>query len=313
MRGTISQFLDIGRSSHALKAGAGYEFGEETFNRLANGWGTITNISLSGVPALRTRYFTPQPPQLGQGRTYSIFVQDDVTIARRTSLNVGVLLNRDDFSQNVEGSGGCPADDPAEGRRGGVRVEGRYVQLPAVRLRRRNPAAPGCQLSGPGRNRRQGVCALGPLLQHGSEIERPESRAKPYFPDPDRLRPERQRPVERSARLDDRKDDRPRYQADLHGRDPGRVCDAIRRGLQPGRVLHVAWHAQLHRGRAVTPERHRAQQRTVRRREPAVRSVRGVPISGASRTYRAVTMDVRRRLCRRLDERHQLHVEPVRR
>ena len=109
VRGTISQFLDIGSSSHALKAGAGYEFAEETYNRLANGWGAITNISLNGVPALRTRYFTPQSPQLGQGRTYSFFVQDEVTIARRTSLNVGVLLNRDDFSQNVEGSGGCPA------------------------------------------------------------------------------------------------------------------------------------------------------------------------------------------------------------
>ncbi len=71
MRGTFSQFFDIGSSSHALKAGAGYEFGEETFNRLANGWGTIANITQSGVPALRTRYFTPQSPQLGQGRTYS--------------------------------------------------------------------------------------------------------------------------------------------------------------------------------------------------------------------------------------------------
>ena len=40
----------------------------------------IANITQSGVPALRTRYFTPQPPQLGQGRTYSIFVQDDVGI-----------------------------------------------------------------------------------------------------------------------------------------------------------------------------------------------------------------------------------------
>jgi len=109
VRGTINQFLDIGSSSHALKAGVGYEFAEETYNRLANGWGAITNINLSGVPALRTRYFTPQSPQLGQGRTYSIFVQDDLTLARRISLNVGVLLNRDDFSQNVDGSGGCPA------------------------------------------------------------------------------------------------------------------------------------------------------------------------------------------------------------
>ena len=63
------RFFDVGRSSHALKAGAGYEFGEETFNRIANGWGTIANITQNGVPALRTRYFTPQSPQLGHGRT----------------------------------------------------------------------------------------------------------------------------------------------------------------------------------------------------------------------------------------------------
>jgi carboxypeptidase family protein len=109
VRGTFSQFFDVGRSSHALKGGAGYEFGEETLNRLANGWGLIANISQDDVPALRTRYYTRQPPQRGQGHTYSLFVQDDVTLARRTSLNVGILLNRDDFSQNVNGSGGCPS------------------------------------------------------------------------------------------------------------------------------------------------------------------------------------------------------------
>jgi len=109
VRGTFSQFFDAGRTSHALKVGAGYEFGEETFNRLANGWGTISNITQDDVPALRTRYFTPQPAQLGQARTYSVFVQDDVTLANRTSVNAGLLLNRDDFSQNVSGSDGCPS------------------------------------------------------------------------------------------------------------------------------------------------------------------------------------------------------------
>ena len=109
VRGTFSQLFDFRQSSHTLKAGAGFEFGEESLNRIANGWGTIADITQSGVPALRTRYFTPQPPQLGQGRTYSIFAQDDVSIGKRTSVNAGILLNRDDFSQNLAGSGGCPA------------------------------------------------------------------------------------------------------------------------------------------------------------------------------------------------------------
>jgi hypothetical protein len=109
VRGTVSQFFDVGRSSHGLKAGAGYELGEETLNRLANGWGTIASINQNGVPALRARYFTSQPAQLGRGQTYSAFVQDEVTIANRTSVNVGVLLSRDEFSQKVKGSGGCPS------------------------------------------------------------------------------------------------------------------------------------------------------------------------------------------------------------
>jgi hypothetical protein len=109
IRGTVTQLFEIGRSSHALKAGAGYELGEEMLNRLANGWGSIVNITVSGVPALRARYYTPQAAQVGQGRTYSLFVQDDVALGTRVSANAGVLLNRDDFAQNVGGSGGCPA------------------------------------------------------------------------------------------------------------------------------------------------------------------------------------------------------------
>jgi len=109
VRGTFGQSLDIGKSSHLLKAGAGYEFAEETLNRAANGWGTIANITVSGVPALRTRYFTPQPAQRGQGRTYSLFAQDEVTLSNRLTVKAGVLLNRDEFSQRLAESGGCPA------------------------------------------------------------------------------------------------------------------------------------------------------------------------------------------------------------
>ena len=76
VRATVGQFFDAGPTSHVLKAGIGYEFAEETLSRLANGWGIIAPVTVSGVPALRARYFTPQPPQLGQGDTYSLFVQD---------------------------------------------------------------------------------------------------------------------------------------------------------------------------------------------------------------------------------------------
>ena len=104
-----TQLFNVGRSSHTLKAGAGVEFGEEHLRRTANGWGLISTLVENGVPAVRTRYFTPQPPQLGRGLTHSIFVQDDVELGGRTSVSVGVLVNRDEFSQHIEGSGGCPA------------------------------------------------------------------------------------------------------------------------------------------------------------------------------------------------------------
>jgi hypothetical protein len=109
MRGTFSQMFDIGRTSHTLKGGVGYEFTEELFNRTANGWGAIVNVNQNNVPVLRARYYTPQSAQRGRTHTYALFAQDDIALVTRTSLNLGVLLNRDDLSQHVDGSGGCPA------------------------------------------------------------------------------------------------------------------------------------------------------------------------------------------------------------
>src|SRR6266850_2085438 len=109
VRASFSRFMDIGRTSHVLKAGGGSEFAEEMLNRLTNGWGLLANVTQSGVPAIRARYYTRQPSQLGRGTTHSLFVQDEITIAKRATIAAGVLLNRDEFSQEVKGSGGCPA------------------------------------------------------------------------------------------------------------------------------------------------------------------------------------------------------------
>jgi len=109
LRATVARSLDIGRTGHLLKAGFAHETAQETFNRTANGWGQIVNITQNGVPALRARYFTPQAAQVGEGRTDSLFVQDDLTIGKRLSVNAGVLFNRDGFEQRLAGSGGCPA------------------------------------------------------------------------------------------------------------------------------------------------------------------------------------------------------------
>ncbi len=105
IRGTFTQFLDLGKTNHEIKAGGGYEFGEEDLNRLSNGWGAISVFS----GYIRTRYYFTQPSQLGQGRTASVFFQDNITIASRLTVNAGLLMNRDQFSQQLPGSGGCPS------------------------------------------------------------------------------------------------------------------------------------------------------------------------------------------------------------
>jgi len=102
----LSQYLDFAGTSHVLKAGFSFDDGGEYLDRLANGWGTITDYtgSLSGgVPAFRARYYSEQPVQDSRGRTYSIFAQDNITIAERLTLTLGVLLNRDEFSSKTQG------------------------------------------------------------------------------------------------------------------------------------------------------------------------------------------------------------------
>ena len=82
VRATFTQFFDVRKTNHALKAGIGYEFAEELFDRTANGWGLIANITQGDVPALRARYYAPQTPQRGRTHTYALFVQDDITSRR---------------------------------------------------------------------------------------------------------------------------------------------------------------------------------------------------------------------------------------
>ena len=107
IKGSVSQYFDLGKTGHQLKAGVGYTFGEEDLNRLTNGWGQISRIT-SAVPYYRARYYFEQPSQIGQGRTWSLFVQDTMTVGSRLTLNLGLLANSDSYSQDLPDSGGCP-------------------------------------------------------------------------------------------------------------------------------------------------------------------------------------------------------------
>ena len=102
IKATLTRFLDVAGTSHQLKAGFGWDEGSEDLTRESNNWGGVTIIQ-SGTQ-VQARYYPSQPSQLSPGRTWSLFVQDDVTIGQRLTINAGVLLNRDEFIQELETS-----------------------------------------------------------------------------------------------------------------------------------------------------------------------------------------------------------------
>lgn len=103
IKAVLSHYLDLPWSSHLIKAGFAFDDGGEWLERLANGWGSIIVTTYLGQPAFRCRNYTKQAPQDSRGRTWSIFVQDNVTIAERLTLTLGVLLNQDEFSTKTAG------------------------------------------------------------------------------------------------------------------------------------------------------------------------------------------------------------------
>ena len=122
LKASLGQFFDLGKTSHQVKVGAGYEFGEEDFFRLTNGWGDIQRVTVGGLPRLRARYYFEQAPQLGQGRTWSVFAQDTVTLGPRLTVNLGVLANKDEYAQEIANSGGCGTVNTPSHQPGGAAV-----------------------------------------------------------------------------------------------------------------------------------------------------------------------------------------------
>jgi hypothetical protein len=101
-KATVSQYLDFAGAGHQVTAGFGYDDSHENLLRVANGWGSISRPVVNGQQIFAAVYYPTQPAQLGIGRTYSLFVQDDITIGGRLTVNAGVLLNRDAFIQEKE-------------------------------------------------------------------------------------------------------------------------------------------------------------------------------------------------------------------
>jgi len=99
-RASFSQYFDVGATNHELKTGFGFEEGSETLERKSNGWGLLTIVG--GGSQVQANYYPEQPGQVSPGRTYSLFVQDNITLGSRLVVNAGVLVNRDEFSQELQ-------------------------------------------------------------------------------------------------------------------------------------------------------------------------------------------------------------------
>jgi hypothetical protein len=97
-RVSAAQSFDLGKTAHELKAGFGFEEGSEFLERQSNGWGTLAIVA-SGIQAT---YYPEQPAQESPGRTYSLFIQDNITIGSRLVVNAGVLANKDEFAQVLQ-------------------------------------------------------------------------------------------------------------------------------------------------------------------------------------------------------------------
>jgi hypothetical protein len=99
VRANTGTYFNIGRSSHDLRAGFMFEATVEDLTRVANGWGTVTLVEAGR--RWQGQYYPTQNPQLSKSRTYSFFVQDNIQIGSRLVLNAGLLINRDEFAQQI--------------------------------------------------------------------------------------------------------------------------------------------------------------------------------------------------------------------
>ena len=100
LRATAATYLSFGRTAHDLRVGFGYETTEEDLTRISNGWGSITLVE-SGT-RYQALYYPTQPSQLSKSRTYGFFVQDSMQVGSRLVVNAGLLLNRDEFAQEID-------------------------------------------------------------------------------------------------------------------------------------------------------------------------------------------------------------------
>ena len=104
-RFSVGYLANLFGGTHDFRAGVGYSENQEDLDRIANGWGGIiltTSASCGPAdqrPCYRARYWSDQPAQISEAKTWGVFLQDRITWDRLT-LNLGVLANQDEFIPN---------------------------------------------------------------------------------------------------------------------------------------------------------------------------------------------------------------------
>lgn len=92
---TYQLFRTWGDSRHDLRAGVTWDRNEERLERRANGWGNVTWSA--SARQFTASYISQQPPHTGRGEAWGVFVQDQVSFGERTTITLGVLVNRDEY------------------------------------------------------------------------------------------------------------------------------------------------------------------------------------------------------------------------
>lgn len=82
-------------ADHDLRFGVTWDENAERLERRANGWGNVTwNATTRQFTAT---YVSDQPAHTARGDAYGVFLQDEMTIGQRTTLMLGLLVNKDTY------------------------------------------------------------------------------------------------------------------------------------------------------------------------------------------------------------------------
>ena len=105
LRATFQTLQGWWGADHDLRFGVTYDENAERLERRANGWGNIT-----WNPTTRqfiATYVSDQPAHTARGEALGVFLQDEMTLGQRTTLMLGLLVNKDNYyGEAFNASGG---------------------------------------------------------------------------------------------------------------------------------------------------------------------------------------------------------------